>query len=50
MSKGPAIACDELQADECDRVYPDEDAFPVRHGTEAIGLTALMKRIAHRAS
>lgn len=39
-------ACDDLQVDKRYLVYPDQESFPTRHGTQVIGLAELMKRLA----
>ena len=49
LSKGFAIACDDLQVDERYLVYPGQESFPTRHGTQVIGLAELMKRLADRS-
>lgn len=46
LSKGFAIACDDLKIDERYLVYPGTERFPVRHGTQAIALTDLMRHLA----
>lgn len=46
LSKGFAIACEDLKIDERYLVYPGTERFPVRHGTQAIALTDLMQHLA----
>ena len=43
LSKGFEIACDDLDVTQRYVVYPGTDRFPMRHGTQAIGLVALMQ-------
>lgn len=46
LSKGFAIACEDLKIDERYLVYPGTERFPVRHGTQAIALPDLMRHLA----
>ena len=43
LSKGFEIACDDLGITQRHVVYPGTDSFPMRHGTQAIGLVELMQ-------
>ena len=43
LSKGFAIACDDLQIAQRYVVYPGTEPFAMRYGTEAIGLAGLMQ-------
>ena len=45
LQKGFAIACDDLQVEQRYLVYPGQEAFPMRHGVQAIGLVELMRRL-----
>ena len=45
LQKGFAIACDDLQIEQRYLVYPGQEAFPMRHGVQAIGLVELMRRL-----
>lgn len=45
LSKGFSIACDDLNIEQRFLVYPGQEAFPTRYGTQAIGLAALMRRL-----
>jgi predicted AAA+ superfamily ATPase len=45
LSKGFEIACDDLGITQRHVVYPGTDSFPMRHGTQAIGLVELMRRL-----
>lgn len=42
LSKGFDIACDDLNIEQRYVVYPGTDRFPMRYGTEAVGLVELM--------
>ena len=43
LSKGFALACDDLGIPQRFVVYPGTERFPMRHGTQAIGLVELMQ-------
>ena len=43
LSKGFALACDDLGITQRFVVYPGTERFPMRHGTQAIGLVELMQ-------
>jgi hypothetical protein len=43
LSKGLALACDDLGITQRFVVYPGTERFPMRHGTQAIGLRELMQ-------
>jgi len=45
LSKGFEIACDDLGVTQRHVVYPGTDSFPMRYGTQAIGLVELMGRL-----
>ena len=45
LSKGFEIACDDLGITQRHVVYPGTDSFPMRYGTQAIGLVELMRRL-----
>ena len=45
LSKGFEIACDDLGITQRHVVYPGTDSFPMRYGTQAIGLVELMGRL-----
>ena len=45
LSKGFAMACDDLRIEERYLLYPGDASFPIRHGTQVIGLKALMERV-----
>ena len=45
LSKGFAIACDDLRIEERYLVYTGDENFPIRHGTQVIGLAELMERV-----
>jgi predicted AAA+ superfamily ATPase len=45
LSKGFEIACDDLGITQRHVVYPGTDSFPMRRGTQAIGLVELMRRL-----
>ena len=45
LSKGFEIACDDLGITQRYVVYPGTDSFPMRYGTQAIGLVELMRRL-----
>ncbi|NBS65192.1 MAG: DUF4143 domain-containing protein, partial [Betaproteobacteria bacterium] len=49
LSKGFAIACDDLRIEERYLVYPGNETFPIRHGTQVIGLAELMERVGEAA-
>ena len=42
LSKGFAVACDDLGVSQRHVVYPGTERFPMRQGATAIGLTNLM--------
>lgn len=48
LSKGFDIACDDLNIEQRYVVYPGSDRFPMRYGTQAIGLVELMHRLQAR--
>ena len=43
LSKGFALACDDLGITQRFVVYPGTERFPMRHGTQAIGVVELMQ-------
>jgi predicted AAA+ superfamily ATPase len=43
VSKGFAIACDDLRMERRFVVYPGVERFPMRHGAQAVGLVELMQ-------
>jgi predicted AAA+ superfamily ATPase len=43
LSKGFDIACSDLKIERRYVVYPGTERFPLRYGTQAIGLVELMK-------
>ena len=45
LDKGFGIACDDLKVLQRYVVYPGEETYPVRHGTQAIGLAALARQM-----
>jgi hypothetical protein len=45
LSKGFDIACADLQVAQRYVVYPGTERFPLRYGTQAIGLAELMHLI-----
>ena len=45
LSKGFEIACDDLGVTQRHVVYPGTDSFPMRYGTQAMGLVELMRRL-----
>jgi hypothetical protein len=45
VSKGFAIACDDLKIEHRWVVYPGTERFPMRHGTQAVGLVELMQTL-----
>ena len=49
LSKGFDIACADLHIDQRYVVYPGAERFPMRNGTQAIGLAQLMDLLASGA-
>lgn len=45
LDKGFAMACDELGVTRRYLVYPGEESYPMRHGTQAISLPALAQQL-----
>lgn len=45
LDKGFGIACDDLKVARRYVVYPGEEAYPVRHGAQAIGLAELARQM-----
>jgi hypothetical protein len=45
LQKGFAIACDDLAISRRYVVYPGTERFPMRHGSQAIGLTELAQAL-----
>jgi hypothetical protein len=45
VSKGFAIACDDLKIEHRWVVYPGTERFPMRHGAQAVGLVELMQTL-----
>ncbi|ABE41978.1 ATP-binding protein [Polaromonas sp. JS666] len=45
LDKGFGMACDDLKVLQRYVVYPGEETYPVRHGTQAIGLAALARQM-----
>lgn len=45
LDKGFGMACDDLKVAQRYVVYPGEETYPVRHGTQAIGLAALARQM-----
>ena len=43
--RGFAIACDDLVIAQLYLAYPSTERFPLRHGTQAIGLAELMQQV-----
>lgn len=48
LSKGFDIACDDLNIEQRYVVYPGSDRFPMRYGTQAVGLVELMRLLQTR--
>lgn len=48
LSKGFDIACDDLNIEQRYLVYPGSDRFPMRYGTQAVGLVELMRLLQTR--
>lgn len=45
LDKGFGMACDDLKVRQRYVVYPGEESYPVRHGAQAIGLSALARQM-----
>jgi len=45
VAKGFYYACDDIQATNRYVVYPGEETYPIAHGTEAINLNNLLKKL-----
>ena len=45
LDRGFGTACDDLKISQRYVVYPGEEAFPLRHGAQAISLVAAAKQL-----
>ncbi|MDP2448732.1 MAG: ATP-binding protein [Polaromonas sp.] len=45
LDKGFGMACDDLKVRQRYVVYPGEESYPVRHGAQAMSLTALARQM-----